>query len=420
MTSFKACWAAAAAPQRATACLCSSTEGRHTSEEHANYTHLLAISRKTRDHLNTAKMLFGDQREPDENSISAAVWVAVTPSSYWGIEMGLFLANIFQNRWFSTLKDRLVEVKPCLFQTNIRGKGGPGAKLARMRCSIQWKHQLHCNCMIFLNFSMFVLFSSTTSNEILSKRPTRYLNQVHSDLEDGQDHASVVAGRATRLWRSVWKGVGDRKEEWTTGRREAVNRQKSRSKFSSMTEKVWEAVRVPGKDPSVVKAVESPHRQIEDQGTSKSGAEGRQVYQEMTAKSGQVQAGLETDNQAENKALERVAWANTDMANVIQSLGFQWREAGKHMRPAGSRDGMDCRSSRRARSRGVAQVRWRGAEKHRWKTGGDCGDQFGRGWVMGKRNEPQGGGRAPTQCKHFKIWTLFDLLHCDDLELIYA
>lgn len=62
---------------------------------------------------------------------------------------------------------------------------------------------------------------------------------------------------------------------------------------------------------------------------------------------------------------------------------------------------------------------WHRCGEEKWKntggrpaavTGGHCGDVFGRGWVMGKRNEPQGGGRDPAQCKHFKrqIWTLFD------------
>lgn len=35
----------------------------------------------------------------------------------------------------------------------------------------------------------------------------------------------------------------------------------------------------------------------------------------MVIRAGQLQAGLETDNQAEYKALERVARANKDLAN---------------------------------------------------------------------------------------------------------
>lgn len=109
---------------------------------------------------------------------------------------------------------------------------------------------------------MFVR-ASKTSNEILSKCPTHYLKSTQT-LRMVRITQLLQSGQHEVLWRSAWKGVDDGKEEWTTGRRErsdpvttkeAVNQQKSRSKFSSMTEKFWEAVRVCGKDPSVVKAV---------------------------------------------------------------------------------------------------------------------------------------------------------------------
>lgn len=155
------------------------------------------------------------------------------------------------NSWFSTLKDRPFEVRPCLFQPNnirhIRWKGvqvlnWPACDVASNE-NINYIVKYDVFKFQYIIQSLCALFSSKVAmKSFLNIQPINWFKSTQTLRMDSRSILNLFqASRCEqetikevvnpnsllwlknfgrRLWRSVWKGVGDGKEEWTTGRRE--------------------------------------------------------------------------------------------------------------------------------------------------------------------------------------------------------